>query len=265
MKSATTTELRRDTSSSRRSRAGRALLAHSAIVASGALLLLTASPAAAAPPHTLLGNFGSVAAGGTGSEPTFVEAAGMAVDQATGDLLAVHFIPGKAARSPLQARRHRRSFSALGTNVIDGKRTGATNECPTVPADCDETRNRGGKRRDPQQRRGSHRNPDRRCPTRRRRRHRGQHLRHRCLKSAAVDIFSSTGEYLTQFGGTYPCGVAVAPNGNVFVGNYSNEIFKFVPRARHLRQIGPRILHHPTLPGGGHRRLRLRRSIRRTR
>ena len=30
------------------------------------------------------------------------------------------------------------NFSALGTNVIDGKRTGASNECPTVPADCDE-------------------------------------------------------------------------------------------------------------------------------
>ncbi|MGH7499997.1 MAG: hypothetical protein ACREL3_14245, partial [Gemmatimonadales bacterium] len=120
-----------------RTRVRKSLLALAASLALGAVL---GASAQAAEPHPLIGNFGSLAAGGTGSEPSFANPGGMAVDQATGDLLAIEFTPGESgAIKRYKPDGTADSFSALGTNVIDGKRTGGANECPTVPADCDET------------------------------------------------------------------------------------------------------------------------------
>ncbi|MGH2976253.1 MAG: hypothetical protein ACRDLL_15530, partial [Solirubrobacterales bacterium] len=101
----------------RRSRTHRIRLTLLATALAGLAFSLTSAAAQAAEPHPFLGNFGSLAAGGTGSEPTFTNPGGMAVDQATGDLLAIEFNPGASgAIKRYKPDGTADSFSALGTN-----------------------------------------------------------------------------------------------------------------------------------------------------
>jgi Collagen triple helix repeat (20 copies)/Divergent InlB B-repeat domain len=190
------------------------LLALLALAIAALFAAIAAPSASAAEPHEFLEDFGAAA------EPTFTTPTGMAVDPASGDLLVIdasdrtlhRFNPNGTAAN----------FSALtSTNVIDGH----AGEADATPQ--------------------------------------GQILRVEALATAAaeaqvavapptaaagtagdiyatdgfnghvVDVFSSTGAYLTQLTGmTLPCGVAVAPNGNVFVGDYeTNKVSRFVPSA----------------------------------
>jgi len=78
----------------------------------GVALLFSPSSASAAETHVFKETFGSVA------QPTFGEPEGMAVDQATGDLLVIDAGAGTISR--FKSDGTPANFSALGTNVIDG-------------------------------------------------------------------------------------------------------------------------------------------------
>jgi WD40 repeat protein len=93
-----------------------------------ATLSFSVASGSAATAHPFLETFGSLA------QPTFSAPGPMAVDPSTGDLLVIE-------KGDNSVRRYNpdgtpANFTALGTNVIDGKGNG---ECATVPADCDET------------------------------------------------------------------------------------------------------------------------------
>jgi WD40-like Beta Propeller Repeat len=108
-----------------------------------ALLALAAAPSQAASKRVFEETFGSAA------QPEFGQPQGMAVDHGSGDLYVIDVEGDPSATPPIPSvsRWHSNGtsspFPALGTNVIDGQRTGAVNECPTVPADCDETPQNG--------------------------------------------------------------------------------------------------------------------------
>jgi hypothetical protein len=196
----------------------------------GIALLLPASAIAAAP-HPLIGNFGSLAAGGTGSEPKFANPAGMAVDQATGDVLAIEFIPGPGASGTIHRYKPdgtADNFSGLGTNVIDGKKGPGGKPCAEEPASCDETEGNKGILSNE----GSGSETEIAVAPSTAAAGTAGNIYATDAENGWVDVFSSAGKFLTHFsgGGTYPCGVAVAPNGNVFVGDFlSNKVFKLVP------------------------------------
>ena len=82
-----------------------------------AVCLLIPSSAAAALEHPFIEDFGSA------NEPSFTEAQGMAVDQATGDLLVIdagNREPGEGTLSRYHEDGTPSDFSALGSNVIQG-------------------------------------------------------------------------------------------------------------------------------------------------
>lgn len=78
---------------------------------------------------------------GSATQPTFVKPMALAVDQASHDLLVVDVEAKTISR--FKADGTPDDFTALGTNVIDGKRSGPSNECPTILTDCDETPQNG--------------------------------------------------------------------------------------------------------------------------
>jgi hypothetical protein len=78
--------------------------------------------------------------GGIGTPPCSPEIGhpiALTVDPVSGDLLMVDQEAKTIRRFKPDGTPD--DFGALATNTIDGKRSGAVNECPTVPADCDET------------------------------------------------------------------------------------------------------------------------------
>lgn len=77
------------------------------------LLAWCAAPAGAARTHMFEGTFGSTA------QPSFSNAAGLAVDQASGDLLVLDL--GVDTVSRFKPNGEPDPFTALGTNVIDGE------------------------------------------------------------------------------------------------------------------------------------------------
>ena len=125
------------------------------------------------------------------------------------------------------------NFPALGTNLIDGKRTGASNECPTVPADCDEipqVPNSGGFGAQlAVDRSGTLTDGDiyvaetRECCTH---------------QVSYVYIFSSEGEYLgelTEIGGPNPRvidGLGVDEDGNLYVATHKAVPLNGTPERR---------------------------------
>ncbi|MEX2447891.1 MAG: hypothetical protein WD404_04005 [Solirubrobacterales bacterium] len=173
------------------------------------LALIGTDTASAAKSHVFLEDFGSV------EEPTFTRPAGMAVDQASGDLLVIDMTAQTLSRFHSDGTPS--EFSALGTNVIDG--AGGADETPQgevlgnwgSAAEVQVAVDNSGAATD-----GNIYVTD--------------------SANGIVDIFSSAGEYIGQLG-TFAagfgetCGVAVDPTGNIYVGDYENGVHKFVPSA----------------------------------
>jgi hypothetical protein len=168
--------------------------------------------------HPFLETFGSSA------QPTFGHAEGLAVDQASGDLLVIDAGAGTVSRWKPDGTPD--DFSALGTNVIDaqgagdggagGFNFGGANEVQ-VAVDNSGTATNGDIY---------------------------------VVQSTKIDIFASSGEYIGQLSqyetapgdpGTLTnfsesCGVAVDASGAVYVGddfggNAASKIHKYVPSA----------------------------------
>jgi hypothetical protein len=172
-------------------------------------LLVFAIPASATKLHPFKEVFGSSA------QPSFGNARGMAIDQSTGDVLVMD-----AGGTPSIKRYNpdgtAANFSALGTNVIDGK--GAGDETPqnglsfAAPSESQIAVDNSGTATDGD-------------------------IYVTQSSPKAINIFASTGAYLgqlTKAGVTNfneACGVAVDPAGAVYVGDYSGGIRKFVPSA----------------------------------
>ena len=197
----------------------RALRAALGTLAACAALLALAGPASASYQRPFVEVFGSA------EEPTFTWPSILAV-QPGGDLL-VGDKTGEGNDPTGEIRRFKPNgepdpFAALGTNAIDGKRTSATNECPTAPADCDETPQNGlevSLNGSGQQISVSPVTGD---------------LFVTQFNSNLVDIFSPEGRYLGQLtrSGTKklvnPIGVVVDSSGIVYVSQ-GKEILKYVP------------------------------------
>jgi len=178
------------------------------IVALGLLLCvgLLAPSAASAASHPFLETFGSA------EEPTFIEPEGLAVDQSTEDLLVIDGEANTVSRWNSDGTPS--EFSATGSNVIDGAGTG--DETPQggltfgSPGEVQIAVDNSGGAND-----GNIYVPQ--------------------ASSKVVDIFSSTGEFLGQLTesseGTFaePCGIAVDPSGNVYLGDFSGAIHKYEP------------------------------------
>ena len=113
---------------------GGSLLGALAVIAT--VMAFAAAPASATKIHPFAETFGSAA------QPSFGWARGIAVDPSSGDVLVMD-AGGTPSIKRYNADGTPADFSALGTNVIDGARSGAGNECPTVPSDCDQTPQNG--------------------------------------------------------------------------------------------------------------------------
>ncbi|HWM55230.1 MAG TPA: hypothetical protein VNO20_07570 [Solirubrobacterales bacterium] len=100
------------------------------------IALVACAPASARKTRLVVETFGSAA------QPTFTNSNALAVDPTSGDLLVVDTRNGffKGTINRYHADGTPSPFSALGTNEIDAKGGG---QCPTVPADCDQTPQNG--------------------------------------------------------------------------------------------------------------------------
>jgi hypothetical protein len=166
--------------------------------------LVSAMPgyASAAAIRPAKGTFGSAA------QPAFAEPAAMAVDRSTGDLLVIDARAGTVSRYHSDGTPA--DFSALGINVIDG--AGPGDETPQgrfvfaaateVQVAVDDS--------------GGVTDGD---------------IYVTDAFNGVVDVFESTGSYLGQLSAGYPCGVAVGPGGDVYVGDFNGFVRKFVPSA----------------------------------
>lgn len=199
-----------------------------AVLLALSFLALAAAPAGAKQTHLFLEEF---------EVPTkpfpfasFNAVRSLAIDQATGDLLVVD------GRVETVSRWHAdgtpADFPALGSNVIDAAGGG---ECPTVPADCDQTPENGfyfdniGRSNMMIAVDNSGTATDGNIYVAQG----GDGI------DQAVYVFASSGKYLgrisgpgsSEFGTGYGiCGVTVDPTGNLFVASApANAIFKFDP------------------------------------
>ena len=186
-----------------------------------AALLLLAAPASAAKQRPFLEVFGSAA------EPTFEFPSLLAVDPNTGDVLVGDARPkGSETIRRFKPNGEPDPFPALGTNVIDGKGSGACAYPPTPSPDCDKTEQNGievstfgGKS---QQIAVSPVSGD---------------IFVTQNATNLVDIFSAEGRYLGNLtrAGTKklasPTGVAVDSAGAIYVSQNGTEISKYVPSA----------------------------------
>jgi DNA-binding beta-propeller fold protein YncE len=143
---------------------------------------------------------------GSANEPSFTTPEGLAVDQASGDLLVIDKgDKGAGTVSRFHADGTPAEFTALGSNVISGLAFGSPGEVQ-VAVD-----NSGGPT-----------DGDIYVPQ---------------AELKAVNIYDSTGAKIGQLTESSegklhePCGVAVDPSGNVYVGDFSGAIHKYEPAA----------------------------------
>ena len=175
----------------------------------GVTLLLSVVPALAGVTHKPTGvSFGPFLAPGD-----------VTVVQSSGDVLVVD---GGAQRvERFTSAGVPASFSALGTNAIDGHGGG---ECATVPADCDETPQNGFELAGPGQAQVA---VDESAGATKGEIYVTDSNHH------VVDIFAPDGHYLGQLTGTHStpfgtvCGVAVDQAGNVLVADENGQIHRF--------------------------------------
>jgi hypothetical protein len=160
-----------------------------------ALGLLFVSSAAAAPEHPFLETFGSV------EQPKFAKPESLAIDQSTGDVLVMDAGAGTVSR--FHADGSPAEFSALGSNKIEGLSFGGPGEVQiAVDNSSGETK---GDIYVPQE------------------------------GAKVVNVYASTGEKLGTLSESeegafsFPCGVAVDPSGNMFLGDFSGHVHKFTP------------------------------------
>jgi hypothetical protein len=180
-------------------------------------LALSAQPAWATRFHPPLGSFCEPTGLGTAPcQPEFGKPEAMAVVPAglpnAGDLLVIDAAIGTVSRWNPDGTPA--NFSALGTNVIDGAGTG------------DETPQHGlsfgsaGEVQIAVDNSGGANDGNIYVPQ---------------ASAKVVDVFASSGEFLGQLtessegAFTEPCGVAVDPSGNLYVGDFSGHIHKYEP------------------------------------
>jgi hypothetical protein len=182
---------------------------------------LAAAPAQAAEPtHPHLGAFCEPTGLGTAPcEPSFGEPAGLAVDQSDGDLYVIDYEDQTLSRYHEDGTPD--DFSALSGNVIDG----ASGEDETESGEILSSEGNGA-----QEVQVAVAPPGAGGGT-------AGDIYVTNAENGEVDIFASSGKYLGDLGATYPCGVAVAPDGDVYVGDYeggeeeTGAVHKFVPSA----------------------------------
>jgi len=165
-------------------------------------------PSSASAAHPFLETFGAA------EQPSFVEAEGLAVDQSNGTLLVIDGEANTVSRwnpdgTPAE-------FSALGTNVIDG--AGGADETPEgglsfgATAEVQIAVDNSGGAND-----GNIYVPQ--------------------AGARVVDVFAEDGTFLGQLTESSegalvePCGVAVDPSGNLYVGDFGGTIHKYEPAA----------------------------------
>jgi Tol biopolymer transport system component len=159
---------------------------------------------------------------GSAAQPVTVWGTSITVERDTGDVLVLDFVEKTLSR--FHADGTPAPFTALGTNIIDGKEANGK-PCSEEPASCDKT---------PE----DEINGDRQQiavdesdgPTK------GDIY---LDQNALIDIFAPDGHYLGQLTQAGPRnfeegsigGVAIDTNGTVYVANGKNDISKFVPSA----------------------------------
>jgi hypothetical protein len=168
-----------------------------------ACLIPAAAPAAIT--HPLIGTFGSAAT------PSFTEVEGLAVDQATGDVLVLDRVAKTVSR--WHADGTPADFSTLGTNVIGGF---TFDEFSAKPAGFEQVAvdNSGGVTD------GDIYVAD------------GQGKDVRIFASDGTPLGTLTASSEGTFESTGSiCGVTVDPSGNVYVGQFSQHLHKYEPSA----------------------------------
>jgi Divergent InlB B-repeat domain len=182
------------------------------LAALGALLLVSAAPA-------LASEYEFEEAFGSAAQPSFGNAAGMAVDPATGDLYVIDLSDQTLHRYNPDGTPA--NFSALAGNVIDGH----AGEADATPNE--QVLGNYGYAGEVQVAIAP---PGSAAGT-------AGDIYVTDSASSVIDVFASSGEYLGQltesseggFGET--CGVAVDAAGTVYVGDYNQGIHKFLPTA----------------------------------
>jgi hypothetical protein len=178
-----------------------------------ALAACLASASALALEHPVEGKFGPTA------QPTFTKPAGAAVDPASGDVYIIDLTEQTLSR--FKANGEPDKFSALASNVIDGH-AGEADEVPglehILSTEAGETLEAevaiapegaaGGT---------------------------AGNIYVTNAFNGAIEIFDSTGTFVAEKSiSSFPCGVAVDPSGNVFVGSFEGGkegITKLTPTA----------------------------------
>jgi List-Bact-rpt repeat protein len=198
----------------------------------GATLVVSAlvPVAASAAGYQSLGAFGSA------EQPIFEEAASMAVNQTTGDV----YVADLAARTVQRFHEDGSPapFNSLGSNVIDGH-PGESDATPSGEILC--TPGFG-----PQEAQIAVDNTGLSSTKER--------LYVTDVCNHVVDIFGPNGSYEGQLSETNdgpfvePCGVAVGPDGHVWVGDYTEGIYEFGSPP----ESGVTEVHIPLPAAGGH-------------
>lgn len=174
--------------------------------------LALAGPAAADSVHPFVGSFGS-----------FGFPQSVAVDESTGDVYVLDASSNTVLK--FDASGNPSSFSALGTNVLDGAGGG---NCPGTPADCDQTPQNGlaFDGNDASQVAVDNSSGP------------AQHDIYVTNSfNGVVSVFDQTGTYVGQIDGTAAtpqsggevCGVAVSPSGDVYVSSVAGHVDRYTP------------------------------------